>query len=254
VNSPRKVALYVDGFNFYYGVTNHFRKDRDKRGYSLSGLCWTDFRALVERHYLQPGDRLTHIRYFTAPVTAAVESTTRPGERNRYETWMKAVRSITGLEVISGFYKPGKAEPGESAKSRDEKQTDVNLAVELLLDGLGGVYDQAYVLSGDTDEIPSIIAAAYRMPKALRVCALLPPAQNLDDWKKRYCEAVDAIKRRTELKVIGPNQVGAQVLNERQLANSLLRYELPDVSCPAYWRLPGNYLQAQCEARWRPSE
>ncbi len=251
---PRKVALYVDGFNFYYGVTNHFRKDRDKRGYSLSGLCWTDFRALIERHYLQPGDTLKHIRYFTAPVTAAVETTNRPGEQNRYETWMKAVRSIAGLEVISGFYKPRKAEPGESAKARDEKQTDVNLAVELLLDGLGGVYDQAYVLSGDTDEIPSIVAAAHRLTKPLRVCALLPPAQNLEDWKDRFCEAAWAAKQRAELKSLGPNQVGVHVLTERSLANSLLRYELPDVSCPAYWRLPAHYLQARCEARWRPCE
>ena len=144
---PSKVALYVDGFNFYYGVTNHYRAGRDKRGYSLSGLCWTDFRALVERHYLQPGERLTHIRYFTAPVTAAVETTIRPGEQNRYELWMKAVRSIAGLEVISGFYKARHRAPGQSAKSRDEKQTDVNLAVELMLDGLAGVYDQAFVLS-----------------------------------------------------------------------------------------------------------
>jgi len=128
----------------------------------------------------------------------------------------------------------------------------VNLAVELMLDGLAGVYDQAYVLSGDTDEIPSIIAAAYRLPKPLRIFALLPPAQNLDDWKHRYCDVASAVKRRTSLRTIGPNQVTAQVLSERQLANSLLRYELPDVSCPQYWRLPGHYLVEKCEPRWNP--
>jgi hypothetical protein len=250
---PSNVALYVDGFNFYYGVTNHFRPGRDKRGYSLSGLCWTDFRALVERHYLQPGETVTHIRYFTAPVTAAVETTNRPGEQNRYEIWMKAVRSIAGLEVISGFHKPHGAGPGESAKSRDEKQTDVNLAVELLLDGLAGRYDRAIVLSGDTDEIPSVVAAAYRLPKPRRVLALLPPSQNLDDWKKRYCEAAWATGQRTDLPHTGPNHVEAHVLTEKKLANSLLQYELPDVSCPPYWRLPEHYLQAQCEPRWHPA-
>ena len=249
----RKVALYVDGFNFYYGVTNHYRSGREKRGYSLSGLCWTAFRAMVERHFLQADETLAHVRYFTAPVTAAVETTGRPGEQNRYELWMKAVRTITGIEVISGFYKPHGAEPGQSAKSRDEKQTDVNLAVELLLDGLAGVYERAIVLSGDADEIPSIIAAAYRLPQARRVLVLLPPAQNLEDWKKRYCEAAFAAKARTELHRTCPNHVEARVLTESQLANSLLHYELPDVSCPPYWRLPAHYLQEKCQPQWNPA-
>lgn len=41
-----RAILYVDGFNFYYGVTNHWRA---KKG--LPGLGWCNFRALVERHF-----------------------------------------------------------------------------------------------------------------------------------------------------------------------------------------------------------
>ena len=81
---------------------------------------------------------------------------------------------------------------------------------------------------------------------------LLPAAQNLDDWKNRHCEAAWAAKERSSLKTISLNQVTAQVLPERQLANSLLRYELPEVSCPQYWRLPAHYLHEQCEPRWNP--
>lgn len=247
-----RVALYVDGFNYYYGVTNHYRAGKEKRGYSLSGLCWTDFRALAERHFLKQGEELTQIRYFTAPVTAAVETTNRPGEQNRYETWIKAVRTIAGLEVISGFYKPRHEAPGQGAKSRDEKLTDVNLAVELLLDGLAGVYERAIVLSGDADQMPSILAAAYRLPKPRRVLALLPPAQDKEDWKHRYCWAAEGLSQRMTMPHTAPHHVDVGVLGERELANSLLRYELPEVSCPSYWRLPGHYLAAQCEARWRP--
>ena len=50
----RKAVLYVDGFNFYYGVRNHFKAGEPQRGYSLSGLVWCDFRALIERHFHEP--------------------------------------------------------------------------------------------------------------------------------------------------------------------------------------------------------
>jgi hypothetical protein len=63
-----KAALYVDGFNFYYGVTNYFRAFRERLGYSLSGLCWCDFRALVERNFSQT--QLDSVKYFTARVTS----------------------------------------------------------------------------------------------------------------------------------------------------------------------------------------
>ncbi|MBI5281365.1 MAG: NYN domain-containing protein [Candidatus Solibacter usitatus] len=243
----RKAALYVDGFNFYYGVRNHFKQDEERRGYSLSGLCWCDFRALVERHFLKDGERLEKIRYFTAPVTPQVETSRIPGERDRYELWLQAARTIPGLEMVFGFHKPH-----GGGKARDEKLTDVNLAVELLLDGMNGVYDQAYVLSGDTDQIPAVFAAALRLPKPLRVCALLPPAQEVEDWKSRYLHYVHDLMARVEFPHPEPHQIDVGGLTERQLANSLLPYRMGQVSCPPYWRLPAKYLDAKCRPEYRP--
>ncbi len=250
---PCKTALYVDGFNFYYGVTSYFRREREQRGYSLSGLCWTDFRALAERHLMKPGQSLARLAYFTAPVTPAVETSERPGETSRYGLWMKALRTIPGVEVIQGFHKPHGAEPGHAAKARDEKQTDVNLAVELLLDAANNVFEQAFVLSGDSDQIPAIIAAAYRIGNGRRVRVLIPPGQDAEDWKKRYAPAAYALRQRgIEFKSLGPNQVDVQTLTEAQLANSLLPYVLPEVECPDYWRLKDSYLERMCRAECDP--
>jgi uncharacterized LabA/DUF88 family protein len=241
----KKAALYVDGFNFYYGVRNHFKAEQARRGYSLSGLCWCDFRALIERHFLAKGYELGPIRYFTAPVTESVETTAE--EHERYELWLRAARTIRGLEVIRGFHKRGR-----EGKGREEKETDVNLAVELVLDGLRGVYDRAYVLSGDTDQIPSVLAAAFRLPQPKCVSILLPPSQTADDWKKHYCEAALQLKEREGFRQPEPFQVEVGGVDQGKLMNSLLRYELEGVSCPAYWRVPGKVLEAECRRENRP--
>ncbi|MBI4892617.1 MAG: NYN domain-containing protein [Acidobacteria bacterium] len=240
----RKAALYVDGFNFYYGVRNHYKAEQKARGYSLSGLCWCDFRALAERHFVRPGHALGPIRYFTAPVTEEVEMTSE--EHSRYDLWLKAARTIAGLEVVQGFYK-------RKGSGRAEKESDVNLAVELLLDGMAGVYDHAIVLSGDADQIPAILAAALRLPQPRCVTALLPPSQNLDDWKKHYCKLASQVKERGGLRHRQAlNQVQVAVLDEGIMANSLLRYDLGAVHAPEYWRLPGHFLGAHCRAEHRP--
>ncbi len=244
----RKAALYVDGFNFYYGVRNHYKAEQEARGYSLSGLCWCDFRALAERHFVKPGDVLGPIRYFTAPVTEGVESTLE--EHERYELWLSAARTIPGLEVIHGFHRKG-----ANGKGREEKESDVNLAVELLLDGLAGVYDHAIVLSGDADQIPAILAAALRQPQPRCITALLPPSQDKDDWKKHYCHLASQVKERGGLRhQQALNQIQVAVLNEEILANSLLRYDLGAVRAPEYWRLPGHFLSKHCRAVHRPDQ
>lgn len=53
----RRAALSVDGFHFYYGVRNYFKAGEPQRGFSRSGLVWRDCRALVERHFSEPGAR-----------------------------------------------------------------------------------------------------------------------------------------------------------------------------------------------------
>jgi len=247
----KRAALYIDGFNFYYGVTSHFRPGKEERGFSLSGLCWCDFRVLIERHYLPAGFELGPIRYFTAPVTEKVETSRFPGEHERYELWMKAAHTIRGLDVIDGFHRPRGAEPGHASKARDEKLTDVNLAVELLMDGLNHVYDRAIVMSGDADQIPAVLAAALRLPKPHDICVLLPPGQQGDDWSKHCGEAAQQLRLRDAIRHhASPIQV--KCYGEKELANSLLPYELDGVSCPQYWRLPPQYLDRMCSPECRP--
>lgn len=240
----RRAALYVDGFNFYYGVRNHFKPEKEKRGFSLSGLVWCDFRALIERHFLDPDTQLYLIRYFTAPVTEGVEAS--KDEHERYNLWLRAASTIPGLKTVFGYYR------SESDALRQEKETDVNIAVEMLLDGFAGNFDTAYVLSGDTDQIPAVAAAAFRLKGQKRVRVLVPPAQSIESWQRHYLNYMQQLKKRFEIPKPEPRQVDVMPLTEEILANSLLGYDLPEAPCPPYWRLPPHYLDKMCRREWRP--
>lgn len=240
----RRAALYVDGFNFYYGVRNFFKPEKEKRGYSLSGLVWCDFRALVERHFLEKDTTLERIRYFTAPVTEGVEA--RPDEHKRYQLWLRAASTIPGLGIVFGYYRTAER------TLREEKETDVNIAVEMLLDGAGKRFDTAYVLSGDTDQIPAVVAAAFRLSAPKRVRVLVPPAQSTESWQRHYLSYMQQLKKRFEIPKPEPRQVDVKPLTEKILANSLLGYDLPEAPCPPYWRLPPHYLDKMCRPEWRP--
>jgi hypothetical protein len=256
-----KRTLYVDGFNFYHQVTAYWSREK-----GLAGLGWCDFRALVERHFPDPG----HLRnkYFTAPITEDVElRDKRPGEHGRYSIWMRALRTISELEVVERFYKRTghSARPGGPAHGRKEKQTDVNVAVEMVVDACGPANsrpDHVFLLSGDYDEMPVVFALQQRVSTPIGVTVLLPSSQNEGEWKQSYERTRKRLlnNRRADAgdrSSVPGEPVQVKVLDEAMLANSLLRYVLRDpaggFSCPPYWKLPPGYLKQWCRnASWLP--
>ena len=245
--------LYIDGFNFYYGVTQHW-KERDPK---LVGLGWCDFGALM-RKLFGPKEGF-RIKYFTSPVTQNAEiAGHRPGEHERYSLWLRALATIGNLSIIRGYYKDGSAErPDARWKAREEKQTDVNLAIEMLMDAFGppeGRPDHVILLSGDTDLMPAIFALLERFARPIHVTVLLPSNGNRDQWSATYNETRTRLRKchgvsRTD--TIPGRPLDVRLLDETILANCLLPYELRDANgaffCPPYWRLEENFLSEHCE-------
>jgi hypothetical protein len=250
--------LYVDGFNFYYGVTR-FWKDRN---FSLAGLGWCDFAALATRHFGPLG--ILEVKYFTSPVTRNVQLESHlAGEHKRYSTWMRAVRTVRNLHVIEGFYKENYREnPDSPLKSRQEKQTDVNIGIEMILDALGptaGPPNRVLVLSDDSDLMPPIFALRERTSRSISVTVLLPSSADLGGYAEKYRQT-ESVLRRCHRIVRNRRTPGLpldiQVLDESTLANSLLPYELTDregtFRCPDQWSLGSAYLAEHCSAEHRP--
>ncbi len=100
------------------------------------------------------------------------------GEAGRQQIWLKAVSTIKGLDKIEGIHLEHHQKP------RSEKMTDVNIAVELILDALDpNGYDQAVLISGDLDLIPAAVAVMSRIPQPREIDFWIPP--NLNHKKKR---------------------------------------------------------------------
>ena len=153
-----RANVYIDGFNLYYGAL---------RG---TPNRWLDLRELC-RHSIRPGDDLHRIRYFTADIRGDQAKVIRQ------QLYQRALRTIDSLTIYKGRFSrhprwmplanPPTEGPQHAYVSRtEEKGSDVNLAVHLVLDGARRDFQCAYVLSGDTDLVEAIwvVTQEFRRP------------------------------------------------------------------------------------------
>ena len=167
----RRVIVYVDGFNLYYGM---------KRSYG-SRYLWLDLKKLSLR-LLKSDQGLIAVRYFTARVRDD------PGKVARQDAYLGALRSQPDIEIIFGRYQAKKVRCrgcGSDWTSYEEKKTDVSIAVALLEDGITNRFDTAILVSADSDLCPAVQALGRQRPEA-RVIAVFPPGRHSDELR-RHC-------------------------------------------------------------------
>jgi uncharacterized LabA/DUF88 family protein len=173
-----RTNIYIDGFNLYYGC--------------LKGTPyrWLDLRALCQR--LLPSHQIHRIRYFTAKLTARAAD---PSQPVRQEAYLRAIKTLPEVTVHLGHYlchptrmqlahpPPGGPATVEVLKT-EEKGTDVNIAAYLLCDGFDKDYEQAVVISNDSDlKTPiELVRTKLRLPVGVVFPTALPgryPSQAL---------------------------------------------------------------------------
>jgi hypothetical protein len=145
---PVRTNVYVDGFNLYYGMLKG-RPDRK----------WLDLRRLAETLAPKSSNAVINtVRYFTAMVTARPDD---PQEPARQLVYLRALRA-SNVEVHLGQFRahkvwmhlvapPSNGSPYAHVIRTDEKGSDVNLATYLLCDAYEKGFDQALVISNDSD-------------------------------------------------------------------------------------------------------
>jgi len=141
---PHRTIVYVDGFNFYYGAL---------RG---SKYKWIDLERFFQ-NVLGEANEVVGVKYFTAKVSA---NKSDPEIHHRQEAYLRALKKqCPKVETILGHFLRNKVK-AENAKpppeivqvwKKEEKGSDVNLAVHLLNDAWKNEYDCAVVVSNDSD-------------------------------------------------------------------------------------------------------
>ena len=162
-----KANVYIDGFNLYYG--------------SLKGTPYKWLNLLAMCQKLLPHRSIERIRYFTARIRELPHDKRAPVRQNDY---LRALDILPNLTIHYGKFvsRPQKwpAYPlnylvpdGPPVMAQimrtEEKRSDVNLATMLLLDCVDDFFDEAVVISNDSDLTLPIEYAGKRFSKKVGV-------------------------------------------------------------------------------------
>lgn len=169
---PLRTRIYIDGYNLYYGC--------------LKGTAykWLDLHVLFEKHILpsilfhQNGQPVQMqllplaIKYFTAVIVErAAKAQDSVSSQASYHSALRKLHAGR-IEIIEGYYSVTEATakvidpsaPNTWPRDCDsclvwkleEKQTDVNLALQAYHDAITGAVDQVIIVTNDTDIAPAL--------------------------------------------------------------------------------------------------
>ena len=148
-----RVAIYVDGLNLQHSLTEFESASKGFMGLNIDSLG----RRLLRRS----SETLVKIDYFVAKANH-IDASTRVAQADYLERL-----AATGVQVHLGAFRhrTSKCQKcGLLKHSFVEKETDVNLAVALVVDAFRDVYDRALIFSADSDLRPAVSAVLTHFP------------------------------------------------------------------------------------------
>lgn len=160
--------VFIDGFNLYHAIDNDSR---------LRPYKWLDVVALA-KSLIKPDEQLVETIFFTTIVTWDV------GKQIRHRTYIDALQNRGARIVYGEFHKKDVhcKKCGAMFQKYEEKQTDVNIAVELLKQAHADAFDTAIVLSGDSDLIAALKLVREIYPHK-KIAIAIPPGRRAEQLK-----------------------------------------------------------------------
>jgi uncharacterized LabA/DUF88 family protein len=210
----RKTIVYIDGFNLYFAL-------REK---NWRGFMWLDVIKLSEK-LLRPDQELVLVRYFTSRIK------NNPEKQKRQTMYLEALGTLDGsrLAIHYGDYQsiPLTCHHCNKVFQHDqEKQTDVNISVYMILDSISkredgsDKVDDIILITADSDQCPSV-RAARSIGK--NVLVVLPPGRG------EYIELPRSADSRMELT--------AKKLKDCRLPDTITKSDGFEITCPSKWTI-----------------
>lgn len=177
-----RTTVYIDGFNLYY------------RALKYTGNKWLNIEAM-SRAVLPATANIQRINYYTAHVSGRVDH----GAVSRQNAYLRALGTLPTVqihygkflanEVWAGLIQPPDFRPVAPGPlgftpivakvwKTEEKGSDVNIGVHLVRDAFTGAFEQAAVLTNDSDltEALRIVTIDLRLPVILMTPVNTPSA------------------------------------------------------------------------------
>lgn len=156
----KRAAFFVDGFNVYHAI------DELKQPH----LKWLNHWRLAEIIIPSRDESLVSVTFCTAYYPGDT------GKRARHERLNRALKNV-GVTVLEGHYvkDPMKCNACPHTYMKPtEKETDINVALSLYDGACSDLYDHAYLMTADSDQVATARFFKQRFPdKKLTVIA--PP-------------------------------------------------------------------------------
>lgn len=163
-----RVSFFIDGFNLYHALDENPYYHKYK---------WLNLSKLSQC-FVTHNDKITDIFYFTTYTTW------NPEKLSRHQKYVKALECV-GIKTIFGSFKSKTRTCRichKTYKTFEEKQTDVNIAIQLFQTAIKDMWDRAIILSGDSDLIPAIQATKTTFPSK-QIYVIIPIGRRAEELK-----------------------------------------------------------------------
>lgn len=202
-----RVISFIDGFNMYHSLLDA----------GLNGCKWLNYHEL-SKAFLKSSQTLAGVYYFSALAPWDQD------KANRHKLYIRALR-FAGVEVVLGKFKivtRNCRACGNKFQTFEEKETDVNIAVNMVKLALMDEFDKALLFSGDSDLVPAIKAVKSVAPHK-EIHVVIPFKRSAVDLRNQ-CDESSKIK----LAHLQRNQFPEEVVLDPK--NNIT------ISRPASWR------------------
>lgn len=170
------VIVLIDGFNLYHAL-DYCSSSSTPTAYQK--YKWLDLAKLARNYIYDKNDVFVKAYYFTAlahwnPVKVA-----------RHQLYIKALEE-TGVAVIYGEFKQRDKFCNlcrQKFQTHEEKRTDINIALTLVIQAINHTYDKAIIISGDTDLIPAIQTVQHNFPEK-QIGVVIPIGKASENMKR----------------------------------------------------------------------
>lgn len=191
----KRVIALIDGFNIYHSLDENPEFHKYK---------WLDLRRLIEL-FIAKNEQLVKVLYFSAYAYW------EPDKVKRHRTYAKALATVSVESIFSEFkLKDRKCKKcGECYTSYEEKQTDVQIAINLFKASIDDIYEKAIIVSGDSDLIPAVNAVKAKFP--LKVIHFLFPPRRTSESLKKVADSYSRIREK--------HFIGSQFSDDIDLGN-----------------------------------
>jgi uncharacterized LabA/DUF88 family protein len=181
-NKKSKVNCYIDGFNLYHAIV-----DIAKRTPHSNHLKWLNLKELMNC-FVGDDEEIQDIYYFSAYAKHFFDA------YKRHERYVKILEDI-GIKVIMGNFKkkfPKCKKCLQQYTTHEEKESDINIAIEMLQGAFENKFDKAFLVTSDSDLVSTIKKIKLLFPEK-EVILITPPnrskfASELKRTAKRWHE------------------------------------------------------------------